>query len=168
MEYPKISSPAGASTVAERSFWVVVPPPPLFIVPFIASLRLGRLLPFDFGAAESPARVVGIALIVAALGLLGLAPALFAWRRTTIVPHRSSQSLVTDGPYRITRNPMYLGLTLLYVGASLFANSVWPLVALGLPLWVMQSKTIPFEEANLERVFGDSYRSYCQRVRRWI
>jgi protein-S-isoprenylcysteine O-methyltransferase Ste14 len=140
----------------------------LFVGAFAGSHVLGRMWAPDFGVAHSLLRVGGIALGIAALVLLASAPVLFAWRRTTIVPHRNSQSLVTSGPYRITRNPMYLGLALLYLAASLIANAPATLIGLAFPLWVLQSKTIPFEEASLHRIFGESYQEYCRRVRRWM
>lgn len=153
-----------------RSFWVFVPPPPLFVLAFVAGLQLGRVVPARLvpESAHAIARGAGIAVIALAALVLLPAPLLFALRRTTIVPHRSSRSLVTSGPYRVTRNPMYLGLTTLYLGATLMANAVWPLLFLLVPLWILQTKVIPFEEANLERVFGDDYRAYQKRVRRWI
>jgi protein-S-isoprenylcysteine O-methyltransferase Ste14 len=100
--------------------------------------------------------------------LLAPAPALFLLRHTTIIPHADAKTLITGGPYRFTRNPMYLALTIGYVGAALAMNALGPLLLLSVPLWVLEKKTIPFEEANLTRIFGDEYRAYQQRVRRWI
>lgn len=153
-----------------RSPWVLVPPPPMFVLAFVAGLQLGHVVPVRLvpESAHAIARGAGIAVIALAALVLLPAPLLFALRRTTIVPHRPSRSLVTGGPYRFTRNPMYLALALLYIGAALLANTGWPLLFLAAPLWILQKKTIPFEEANLERVFGDGYRAYQRRVRRWI
>lgn len=153
-----------------RSFWVVLAPPPTFVLAFVAGLQLGRVAPLRLvpEALQGIGRGLGIAVIVLGAAILMPAPALFALRRTTIVPHRSSRSLVTSGPYRVTRNPMYLGLTTLYLGATLVANAVWPLLFLLAPLWILQAEVIPFEEANLERAFGNEYRAYRGRVRRWI
>lgn len=120
-------------------------------------------------SAHGPARWLGVVLIAMAAALAVASVALFVHRRTTLVPHSArARTLVAVGPYRITRNPMYLGLAIACVGASLIANAVWPLVLLALPLWVMNARVIPHEEANLARSFGDSYRAYQQRVRRWI
>jgi protein-S-isoprenylcysteine O-methyltransferase Ste14 len=63
---------------------------------------------------------------------------------------------------------MYLGLTIAYLGVTLLLASAWPLLFLVLPLWVISSKTIPFEEAAMARLFGDEYRAYQRRVRRWL
>ena len=149
-----------------RSWWVVVPPPPLFVAAFLA----GRLVPVHVlpESAQPSARAIGVALLAAALTLLVSAPALFVLHRTTIIPHRSAKALVTGGPYRITRNPMYLALTIGYVGLALAMNALGPLFLLSVPLWILATKTIPFEEANLTRTFGEEYRAYQKRVRRWV
>lgn len=73
------------------------------------------------------------------------------------------------GPYRFTRNPMYLGFTCIYLGIALCANSLWPLLALALVvLPLMHWFVIRREERYLERTFGAPYREYRQTVRRWI
>ncbi|MFI5210728.1 MAG: methyltransferase family protein, partial [Gemmatimonadales bacterium] len=69
---------------------------------------------------------------------------------------------------RFSRNPMYVGMTLLYLGIALWANSLWPLLLLPAVLVVMRRGVIAREEAYLERRFGDEYRSYRARVRRWL
>jgi protein-S-isoprenylcysteine O-methyltransferase Ste14 len=119
-------------------------------------------------AATTVSHAAGIALVVMAALLLVPAPALFLRNRTTIIPHADARRLVTSGPYRLTRNPMYLALTIAYVGVALAMNLLWPLPFLILPLWVLDRKIIPFEEANLARIFGAEYRAYRARVRRWI
>jgi protein-S-isoprenylcysteine O-methyltransferase Ste14 len=148
--------------------WVLVPPPPLFAAAFFAGTRLDRVAPLLAGLGASPVRYAGIALIAAGALLIPTAPVLFLLRRTTIVPHGSARTLITAGPYRVTRNPMYLGMTLLYLGIALFTGAVWPLLTLALPLWAMHTKTIPYEEQKLEAIFGDEYRAYARRVRRWL
>lgn len=152
-----------------RSKWVVFPPPALFVLSFVAGLQIQALgWPHVSVSIGAPGHLLGTALLVLAALLLLPAPALFLARRTTIVPHRSARSLVTSGPYRITRNPMYLALATGYVGLALFLNVAWPLVFLSFPIWVLERRVIPFEEANLERLFGSEYQAYRQRVRRWI
>lgn len=151
------------------SKWVVIPPPALFVISFIAGLQIHRVLAWPLPpSVDAAGRAFGIGLVVFAGLLLLPAPALFLLRRTTIVPHRSARSLVTGGPYRITRNPMYLALTTAYVGVALWLHVAWPLALLSFPIWVLHNKVIPFEEANLERIFGAEYQAYRQRVRRWV
>lgn len=155
-----------------RSPWLFVPPPLLFVGSFITGVLVGRVVPAPLVPASlAPVfRGVGIAVIaVAAAGLLVPALGWFIYRRTTLVPQSASaRVLVATGPFRVTRNPMYLGLAVAYVGATLVSNVAWPLAALALPLWVMNARVIPYEEATLARVFGEDYRAYQQRVRRWI
>ena len=165
-----IAAPTTATTEPRRSFWMYVPPPPLFVATFLAGMLVGRqVYPAVVPAAVAPvAWGLGIVALGAAGGLLASACLLFLRRRTTIIPFGAARSLVTAGPYRVTRNPMYLGLVTAYVGAALIANAVWPLVLLALPVWILQRKVIPFEERTLAQIFGDDYRAYQQRVRRWI
>ena len=157
------------STASDRSPWVIVPPPPLFVLSFVLGAQLGRLLTLHVPDDWAPfTHAIGIAIVAGGAALLLPAPLMFLWRRTTLVPHRAARSLVTTGPYRVTRNPMYVALTALYVGASLALDQLVALPFLAFPLWVLATKTIPFEEATMERAFGDEFRAYCTRVRRWL
>ena len=145
---------------------VIAPPPLIYAVPLLAGLGLQHYWP----RAVIPAAWAGlIGPLVTALGLIGL-PAVLAFRRmgTPPEPWRPSTALVLTGPYRFTRNPMYLGFTLLYLGISLWVNSLWPLLFLPLILVVMVRGVIVREEAYLDRRFGDTYRTYRATVRRWL
>lgn len=155
---------------AHRSVWLLVPPPPLFVAAFMAGVALSTVVPLTLvpHSLHAVGRALGIALIVAAALLAVVAPALFLRHRTTLIPHGQARVLITGGPYRVTRNPMYLGLAIAYGGATLLVNAVWPLVFLIVPLVVLQARVIPFEEATLVRIFGDEYRRYQQRVGRWL
>jgi protein-S-isoprenylcysteine O-methyltransferase Ste14 len=75
---------------------------------------------------------------------------------------------VTDGPYRLTRNPGYLGMTLLYAGIAIAADAVWALAPLPVAIAVIDRGVIAREERYLERTFGAPYTEYKRRVRRWI
>lgn len=157
------------ATTFRRSWWLFVPPPPLFALSFVAGTSLGRALGLHLGdGGASSARVVGAVVIAAGAAFVVTAPAMFAWNRTTIVPHGTARTLLTGGPYRLTRNPMYVGLVLLYLGVALVLNQLGPLVVLVLPLWILSTKTIPYEEAVLGSIFGAQYRAYTERVRRWL
>lgn len=153
-----------------RSPWMLIPPPLLFALVFILGLELNRLYPLPLipHPLTGPARPLGLVLIALGACLSLGCVALFASRRTTIIPHAAAHSLVTFGPYRVTRNPMYGGLTLVYLGVAVLVNTVWPLPFLALPLWVLQTRVIPFEEQTLTRVFGSEYAAYSARVRRWL
>lgn len=147
-----------------------MPPPLVFAFAFAGGMLLDQAvrLPVAPSALADAARVVGWLVIGAAGMMIASAAILFVVRRTTIVPHRHASALIVVGPYRFTRNPMYVGLTALCVGAALVANTAWPLLLLLAPLWLLHAKTIPFEERTMEQAFGDDYRAYCRRVRRWL
>jgi protein-S-isoprenylcysteine O-methyltransferase Ste14 len=145
---------------------VVAPPPLIFGVPLISGLLLDRWRPLPFLPPEWAPRI-GIPIF---LGLFVGFPAVLAFRRAATSPNpwRPATALVTSGPYRFTRNPMYLGMLLLYLGGSCWGNSLWPLFFLPLVLWVMQAGVIAREESYLEERFGEAYRQYRARVRRWL
>ncbi len=147
-----------------------IPPPLLFAVVLLVGIFLDRLLPL---LAVRPGwqpelRWGGIALIL--LGAAHALPsvALFVRTRTTIIPHQKSVALVTGGPYRWTRNPMYMSLVLFYLGITALAGSGWALVLLPLPVLAINAVVIPMEERQLEAVFGPMYAQYKARVRRWL
>jgi protein-S-isoprenylcysteine O-methyltransferase Ste14 len=87
---------------------------------------------------------------------------------TPLDPYKPSATIVTDGPYRLTRNPGYLGMTVTYVGIALLANAPGALAPLPIALAVLDRGVIAREEQYLERKFGPSYLEYKHRVRRWI
>lgn len=141
---------------------------------FLGALLLGALLqrmlalPLPQGRTLAWIQIAGG--IVAGAGLL-LALAcfvLFAQRRTTILPEGAPSRLVLRGPYRYTRNPMYVSLVLSYVGLCVQIGWPWALLLLPLPLLALQRVVIPFEEARLRQRFGDAYDRYCAQVKRWL
>ena len=87
---------------------------------------------------------------------------------TTVRPDRAANTLVIAGPYKITRNPMYLALALVYLGIATAGQSVWALILLPVVLIVIQRGAIGPEEAFLEKRFGANYISYKEKVRRWL
>ncbi len=84
------------------------------------------------------------------------------------MPGQASRLLVTRGPYRLTRNPMYVGLTLAYLGEAGLLRQIWPLAVLPLVLAYLEWMVIPLEETRLLETFGEEYEAYRRRVRRWI
>ena len=93
---------------------------------------------------------------------------LFFRARTHLIPNRPANALVMAGPYRFTRNPMYVSLTAVYLGVCVLMLSLWALLLLPLVLMVIYTKVIAPEEAYLERRFGGEYAHYRKRVRRWL
>ena len=114
------------------------------------------------------ARVVGWVFIAVSVGLPIWAAWLFRRAGTTPNPTRPTTALVFTGPYRFTRNPMYLGLALLQVGLALVTDALWPLLLLAPVVVAVRRLVIDREEGYLEAKFGDEYRSYKTRVRRWL
>jgi protein-S-isoprenylcysteine O-methyltransferase Ste14 len=145
----------------------LVPPPLVYALALVASWWLQRRSPLDFdlGGAAAP-----LAWISIAAGLAGMAWALVAiWRqRTTVNPYRAASSLVTRGPFRYSRNPIYVSDWLVYAGVMLLLRTAWPLVLAPLVYLVMRYMVIRHEEAHLERRFAEEYRQYRDRVRRWL
>ena len=151
---------------APRTAGVIAPPPLIFGGPLIGGILLDRWRPLPF-LPPHLAPWIGIPLFAGVL--LGL-PAVIAFRRAATSPNpwRPSTALVTGGPFRFSRNPMYLGMLLVYLGATCWANTLWPVAFLPAVLALMQVGVIAREETYLERLFGAEYRAYRARVRRWV
>ena len=143
---------------------VKVPPPLLFAGAFLAGVALERFFPMR----RRQARTAGASLVAGGLALAGWARILFLRRGTTVLPFRPTTALVEDGPFSMSRNPIYVGFVAIYVGSSLLRRSVWPLLLLPGVLLVMQKAVIEREEAYLERRFGEEYLEYKNRVRQWL
>jgi protein-S-isoprenylcysteine O-methyltransferase Ste14 len=146
---------------------VLFPPPVAFATFFGLGWLLHLALPIP--VVESEWRLVA----AATLGTVGLAFAgSAAWsllaRKTALLPHHSTTALNTSGFYRITRNPIYLGLLLLYVAGSLALNTVWPLLLTPTLIFAMNKGVIEREERYLHALFGEAYADYRRRVRRWL
>jgi len=146
---------------------VIGPPPLLYTAALVIGAGLEWFWPTAIGLGWLPL------LLGAILILAGLAIALWgalALRRagTAIPPNRPTTELVTDGPYRWSRNPLYLALTLIYAGVGLIADDLWILVLLVPLLLLLHWGVVVREERYLEAKFGEAYRRYKQRVRRWL
>jgi protein-S-isoprenylcysteine O-methyltransferase Ste14 len=112
--------------------------------------------------------VIGVAILAAGLALDLAGVASVITHRTTIVPHRPVASLITDGIYRVSRNPMYTGLALMVGGGALLAGTWWPLLLLPLAVLAVTLLAIKPEEAYLTEHFGSRYTDYQHKVRRWL
>lgn len=146
---------------------VIAQPPRLFLATLAAGFVLELVFPTTF--------VSGWVRLGLGASLLGggfwLSFAAIGQQRragTNIETHRPTQTIVRDGLYARSRNPIYIGLVLIYLGVALLADSLWLLGLLAPLLVVMQVGVIAREEAYLERKFGDVYRSYRASVRRWL
>jgi protein-S-isoprenylcysteine O-methyltransferase Ste14 len=149
---------------------VQFPPPTLFAIPFaIAWLLDGTVRALPMPAVPPPVmRTVGAVVMILGLSLAIWGVAAFRRAMTAIFPNQPANELVTDGPYRFSRNPMYTGFTLLYVGGALAINSLWPFVLLPIVLALLFFLVIRREEAYLADAFGEQYAAYRRHVRRWV
>jgi protein-S-isoprenylcysteine O-methyltransferase Ste14 len=148
---------------------VLAAPPLLFGAALIAALALHAIhgLPITL-LPSSLLRVLGVSLIVAGFFLSGAVVRAFGRAGTQVSPYRATTRFVSTGPYRYTRNPDYIGQTLMYAGIALVAKSWWPLVLLPLVLILVQRGVVRREEWYLEAKFGQEYRNYLERVPRWL
>lgn len=140
-----------------------------FLTVLIAGLALGRWVPVEHpGLAPAWVRIGGgLLLVKVAVGLVVAGIVVLHRAATAIEPGRTPTSLVTAGPYRFSRNPMYLGQILFLLGLG-FAYSPW-LVGLALVQGLLLDRlVIPPEEARIEARFGEAFQAYRAKVRRWI
>jgi len=147
------------------------PPPLIAIITVLAGYGLGRLAPVfpEFGFPAAERYWIGGGIVVVAASLLGAWPLLqFKRSGQDPKPWTPSPELVLQGPYRFTRNPMYLMMLIACVGFAFILNTAWILILMPACAVSIHYAAIRHEEAYLERRFGDAYRNYRTRVRRWI
>jgi protein-S-isoprenylcysteine O-methyltransferase Ste14 len=147
----------------------VIFPPPLI---FLGGLLLGFGLNWGLSLPRLPeppwSFALGAPLVVLALLLGFSAVRVLRGARTNINPYKPSTAVVTSGPYRWTRNPIYVSMVLSYLGLALLFGALGPLMLLVPVLTVMRFGVIAREELYLSQRFGEEYRSYTARVRRWV
>ena len=146
---------------------VRVPPPLIYVVLFGLALLLHQLVPLTF-LPILPARVVALICLGCGAILVVWSGLLFRRANTNVVPVKPTTALVLTGPYRLTRNPIYLAFLCIYLAAALWFGVVWALVLVPLVVLTVQRLAIIKEERYLEQKFGDAYRQYRAHVRRWI
>ena len=142
-------------------------PPILTLIHLLAAFLLGWLVPLPVPVpAWLP--LAGWGIVIAGLALAFWAVSHFHKVRTTLDPHGGTTVIASSGPYRFTRNPIYLGYTCLLVGFPLIINDYWGLILSPLLVVLMNRLVIQYEEAYLERQFGQSYLDFKAKVRRWL
>ncbi len=150
---------------------VRIPPPLLFALPLAVGFIIQHYVPIRIMTGDWPARIVdlvGGAEIVIGTSLMMWAVFTFKRLKTPIIPIHDARALAEAGPYTLTRNPMYLGFAILYLGITFVANAFWPLLLWPEAIVFTYLFAIRREEAYLSREFGDVYAAYRARVRRWI
>jgi protein-S-isoprenylcysteine O-methyltransferase Ste14 len=143
------------------------PPPLIFIIVFVAGLQLQRIFPV-IDIPKVIGRLISAVCFVASAILAASSFIMFRRAHTSPLPFKPTSALVTNGPYRFSRNPMYLSLVLLYVGLALWRDIFWVLVLAPIAVVLVQYLAIVREERYLERKFGQKYLIYKARVRRWL
>jgi protein-S-isoprenylcysteine O-methyltransferase Ste14 len=146
---------------------VRVPPPLIYLAVFLVALAIQRVIrlpaiPKMIGFGAGPI------IIAAGIAFAAWSVGLFRRARTSLIPIKPTTALVINGPYHLTRNPMYLSLLSVYVGAALMMRTLWGLLLLPLVIVAVQYLVIRKEEQYLQRKFGEAFLSYKASVRRWI
>ena len=148
---------------------VLFPPPLIYVAGLALGIAGDRMVHLPrLGLQPTLRDIVGAGSVVAGLLVSFAGAGLFRRLGTAIIPYKPATRLVTSGIYRWTRNPMYLGMALIYLGVATFFNSLSSLVLFPLVIATVQTQVIAREEAYLERTFGAEYVAYKKRVRAWI
>lgn len=169
---PGIHQPAGESdgeTQATHPPSHFPWPPVLFLCAILAGWQLQRHWPLEWpGMNDTAAKMIGWGFIAAGFGLAGWALATMLRQSAEFRPHAPAKVLVTDGPFRRFRNPMYLGYALIILGLADAAQNLW--IAIMTPVFAVAVTALAIlpEERHLEAKFGDAYRTYKAGSRRWI
>jgi protein-S-isoprenylcysteine O-methyltransferase Ste14 len=166
---PTRSSGATSDVPRDKGPNVRFPPPLLFVAGLGAGWLLDRTAGTSLPWRERPLiTVLGVGLVL--LGLAAVYTGILTFRRfrTAVYPNRAAKLVVDTGIYAHTRNPMYLGMTVFYVGMVLLLHSAGALLLLPLVLVSLQWLVIRREERHLQQRFPEAYAEYCRRVRRWI
>ncbi len=169
--FPSIMSENVPSSLVPRDLGPAVrfPPPILFVGGFALGALQSRLWPLVAPWGDGAWTVVaGVLLALAGLMLAVTGVVTFRRAKVSVYPNRPARSLVTHGVYAYTRNPMYVGLTTVYLGGVLATGLMWPLILLPAVLAALVVFVIRREERHLAERFTVEYTVYCARVRRWI
>jgi protein-S-isoprenylcysteine O-methyltransferase Ste14 len=158
---------AGTAPQAQDNAGVVMRPPLLFLLSIATGVALELLRPLPVIPA-SLERALGIPLLLLGIALLAWGATEFTRRGTNVPTNLPSLRIVRSGPYRFSRNPIYVGFFGIQLGIALWVNGGWLLLTLAAALLVLRFGVIAREERYLERKFGARYRAYQQRVRRWL
>jgi len=147
-----------------------IPVPWVFVLSFLVGLVPQIFFPIHIRSHETILfiKIAGISLFVIGAIFAAWSLIIFHKAKTTTTPGEISKKLIVSGPYRLTRNPMYISLTLAYLGEAGFLIQTWPLVVLPFTLAYINWIVIPLEEDLLKKEFNEEYENYCNKVHRWI
>jgi protein-S-isoprenylcysteine O-methyltransferase Ste14 len=161
------TTPSAATAAVPDTANVIIFPPLLYAITLALGLTLSYVFPFHF--LPTPLALAGgAALILAGMAILVAGVRMLGKYRTTINPSGATTTIVQEGIFRFTRNPMYISFTLLSMGIAFLFNAVWSLLLLVPLIIIVQKGIIEREEQYLTRKFGDEYVRYKSHVRRWL
>lgn len=145
------------------------PPPLIYAAGLLIGWFIHRNWPLPLTAGASRMReIVAMMFMATWVVLMCWASATFLRAHTTFLPNRPAATLVTNGPYQFTRNPMYVSLGALYIAITLLINSWWPVALLPGVFIAIRIAVVAREERYLASAFPSEYAAYCRRVRRWL
>jgi len=147
---------------------VIIRPPLAWGLAVIAGLALNWLVPLPFLPVDLPAGWLGAMVFILALALVAWAIVTITRAGSNVPTNLPITTIVASGPYRFTRNPIYLGMFLGLIGLAIAFDNLWLLMMLVPFALVIRYGVVAREETYLERKFGDVYRRYHTRVRRWL
>ncbi len=159
------SGPSGGA----RRLFESVPPPVYFLLCLLAGWALGHARRWQLGMEDLSLRLalggalVGLAAVLGAWCLL-----LFRRAQTSPLPFGTPRALLTSGPFRLSRNPLYVALGLVLAAFAVVLDNAWVLAFMPLLLLALDRLIVPGEETALRAGFGADYLAYCERVRRWL
>lgn len=158
-----------ADNVQQDSPGVKLMPPSVYFLCLILGGIFELFMPLDFPVLSNLARIVlGVGIGGAGFVFMMIAHEKFKSIGTNVPPNLPATAFVVQGAYRFSRNPMYVGGSAFFIGIGLAAGSLWILAAFFPLFFYLALYVIPHEEAYMEREFGEAYRAYCRKVRRWL
>lgn len=147
---------------------VITMPPLIFIIGLLFGWGIDRIMPSPSFIPWPYGTILGVFTIIVALALVFWAAGTFRKAGTEVDPRKPSTTIVADGPFQYTRNPMYVGMALIVMGIAFWTDSLWILIFLVPALLTIRYGVIAREEKYLMNKFGEEYSAYKKRVGRWL
>ena len=149
---------------------MTLPVPWVYVIAYLLGFGVQLLFPVEIRPVFwlSFTQAISIGLLVVGAILAVWAQWLFRKEHTTTDPNQTSSRLIISGPYRLSRNPMYVGLFLIFIGLSGVFTLVWSITCQIFVFCYLNWVVVPFEETQLNKSFGEKYIAYCKKAQRWI
>jgi len=148
---------------------VYIPPPLFYVLIFVIAVFVQKKIPIGDTVLHTVIiKTLGIILFIIALFFLFRSLRQFFLTKNTVIVFKPATSLQTTGIYAITRNPMYVGLAIVYLGATIFIGNWWNIILFPILILIVQEYIIKREESYLAIEFGHEYENYKKKVRRWL